>query len=112
MDTDEATESERPCERPTGGQSMELGMIGLGRMGANMVRRLLRAGHRCVVFDMQQASVQALAKEGAVGGGSLKEFVQKLAKPRAVWLMVPAGVVDATIKDLAPLLEAGDTIID
>jgi 6-phosphogluconate dehydrogenase len=91
---------------------MELGMIGLGRMGANMVRRLLRAGHKCVVFDAQPASIQALAKEGAAASASLKDFVQKLAKPRAVWLMVPAGVVDATIKDLAPLLEPGDTIID
>jgi 6-phosphogluconate dehydrogenase len=91
---------------------MELGMIGLGRMGANMVRRLMRAGHKCIVFDMNAANVQALAKEGAAASSSLKDFVQKLAKPRAVWLMVPAGVVDASIKDLAPLLEPGDTIID
>src|SRR5262245_42944357 len=91
---------------------MELGMIGLGRMGANMVRRLLRAGHRCVVFDRQGARVEALAKEGAVGAGSLREFVQKMAKPRGVWLMGPAGGVDATIADVEPLVEAGDTIID
>jgi 6-phosphogluconate dehydrogenase len=91
---------------------MELGMIGLGRMGANMTRRLMRAGHKCVVFDMQAASVSALAKEGAAGATSLKDFVQKLSKPRAVWLMVPAAVVDATIRDLAPLLEPGDIIID
>jgi 6-phosphogluconate dehydrogenase len=73
---------------------MELGMIGLGRMGASMVLRLQRAGHRCVVYDMSSQAVDAAAKQGAVGTGSLDEFVRTLQKPRAVWLMVPAGVVD------------------
>jgi 6-phosphogluconate dehydrogenase len=91
---------------------MQLGMIGLGRMGANMVRRLLRGGHDCVVFDMSAKAVQDLAKEKATGASSLADFVQKLAKPRAVWLMVPAAVVDKTIADLLPHLEAGDTLID
>ncbi|HEY4066122.1 MAG TPA: decarboxylating 6-phosphogluconate dehydrogenase [Burkholderiaceae bacterium] len=91
---------------------MQLGMIGLGRMGANMVRRLLKGGHDCAVFDQAPAAVQALAKEGAKGADSLAAFVKQLAKPRAVWLMVPAGVVDATLADLVPLLEAGDTVID
>jgi 6-phosphogluconate dehydrogenase len=91
---------------------MQLGMIGLGRMGANMVRRLIRNGHECVVFDMSAAAVQELVKEKAVGAASLAEFVGKLAKPRAVWLMVPAAVVDKTIADLLPHLEAGDILID
>ncbi len=91
---------------------MELGMIGLGRMGSNMVRRLLRAGHQCVVFDLHQDAVQALVKEGAVGAASLKEFVQKLKKPRACWLMVPASGVDRTLDNLVPLLEPDDVIID
>ena len=91
---------------------MQLGMIGLGRMGANMVRRLLKGGHDCVVFDHAPVAVQALAKEGATGADSLAAFVKQLATPRAVWLMVPAGVVDATLADLLPLLEAGDTVID
>jgi len=91
---------------------MQLGMIGLGRMGANMVRRLLRAGHESVVFDMSRKSVEELAKEKAVGASSLADFVKKLSKPRAVWLMVPAGVVDKTIAELAPLLEPGDIVID
>jgi len=91
---------------------MQLGMIGLGRMGANMVRRLMKGGHQCVVFDMFPKAVAALAGEGATGAASMADFVAKLAKPRAVWLMVPAAVVDATIAQLAPLLEAGDTIID
>jgi 6-phosphogluconate dehydrogenase len=92
--------------------SMQLGMVGLGRMGSNMVRRLLKDGHPCVVFDRSADAVKDLAKEKAVGAGSLKEFVEKLAKPRAIWLMVPAGVVDSSISELCPLLEAGDTIID
>src|ERR671921_1724653 len=87
-------------------------MIGLGRMGANMVRRLLKGGHECVVFDMSPKAVAELVKEKAVGTGSLAEFVKTLTKPRAVWLMVPAGVVDKTIADLAPHLEAGDILID
>ena len=91
---------------------MQLGMIGLGRMGANMVRRLLKGGHDCVAFDRAGAAVQAIAKEGATGADSLADLVTKLAKPRALWLMVPAGAVDATLAELVPLLEAGDTIID
>ena len=76
---------------------MELGMIGLGRMGANMVRRLLRAGHRCVVYDLSRRAVAALAREGAAGAASLEDFVAALAPPRAVWLMVPAAVVDGEL---------------
>jgi 6-phosphogluconate dehydrogenase len=91
---------------------MQLGMIGLGRMGANMVRRLLPAGHDCVVFDASAAAVQALAGAGAQGASSLRDLVARLAAPRAVWLMVPAAVVDATIADLAPLLAPGDIVID
>jgi 6-phosphogluconate dehydrogenase len=91
---------------------MQLGMIGLGRMGANMVRRLLKGGHQCVVFDMSAKAVAELAKEKAVGTASLAEFTKSLAKPRAVWLMVPAGVVDKTIADLLPHLERGDILID
>jgi 6-phosphogluconate dehydrogenase len=93
-------------------KSMQLGMIGLGRMGANMVRRLLKHGHQCVVYDRSADAVKGLVQEKAVGAGSLAEFVQKLNKPRAIWLMVPAGVVDASIAELAPLLEAGDILID
>jgi 6-phosphogluconate dehydrogenase len=91
---------------------MQLGMVGLGRMGANMVRRLLKAGHQCVVFDPRRDAVEALAREQAVGATSLADLAGKLAKPRAVWLMVPAGVVDQTIADLLPALEAGDILID
>src|SRR5512147_1107777 len=91
---------------------MQLGMIGLGRMGANMVRRLIGGGHECVVFDMSAKAVQELAKEQAVPSASLAEFAKKLAKPRAVWLMVPAAVVDSTIAELLPHLEAGDVLID
>ena len=91
---------------------MQLGMVGLGRMGANMVRRLLAGGHECVVFDMSQKAVQDLAKEKAVGSSSLADLAKKLKKPRAVWLMVPAAAVDKTIADLLPALESGDTIID
>jgi 6-phosphogluconate dehydrogenase len=91
---------------------MQLGMIGLGRMGANMVRRLIKDGHQCVVYDQSPESVQQLSKEKAIGASSLADFVKKLAKPRAVWLMVPAAVVDKSIADLLPLLEKGDTIID
>jgi len=92
---------------------MQLGMIGLGRMGANMVRRLIRAGHSCVVFDVSSKAVADLAAEtDAVGAASLVDFVAKLDKPRALWLMVPAAVVDRTIAELVPLLEAGDTLID
>ena len=91
---------------------MQLGMIGLGRMGANMVRRLLKAGHRCVVFDRAAGAVADLVKDQAMGAASLAEFVRKLDRPRAIWLMVPAAVVDKSIADLAPLLEAGDILID
>lgn len=91
---------------------MQLGMIGLGRMGANMVRRLLKSGHDCVVFDVVPKAVEALAKEGATGTGSLRDFVAKLQKPRAVWLMVPVAIVDQTIAELLPHLEPGDTLID
>ena len=91
---------------------MQLGMIGLGRMGANMVRRLLQGGHQCVVFDMSAKAVQELTQEKAVGASSLADFVKKVEKPRAVWLMVPAAVVDKSIADLLPLLEKGDIVID
>jgi 6-phosphogluconate dehydrogenase len=91
---------------------MQLGMIGLGRMGANMVRRLMKQGHECVVFDAFPKAVEALAGEKAIGASSLEDFVRKLAKPRAVWLMVPAAVVDETIAGLEPLLEKGDIVID
>ena len=91
---------------------MQLGMIGLGRMGANMVRRLLKGGHECVVFDMSKKAVAEMVKEKAVGTASLAEFVKTLTKPRAVWLMVPAGVVDKTIAELRAHLEAGDIVID
>ena len=91
---------------------MQLGMIGLGRMGANMVRRLMKNGHHCVVYDMSADAVAALAKEGATGAGSLADLVAKLEKPRALWLMVPAAVVDRSIAELLPLLEPGDTLID
>ncbi|HTW63016.1 MAG TPA: decarboxylating 6-phosphogluconate dehydrogenase [Bryobacteraceae bacterium] len=91
---------------------MQLGMIGLGRMGANMVRRLIRAGHECVVFDMNPGNVAELGKEGAAGSSSLDEFLSKLKPPRAVWLMVPAAVVDKTLEQLAPRMQSGDIIID
>ena len=91
---------------------MQLGMIGLGRMGANMVRRLIRGGHQCVVFDRSPKAVKELTQEKAVGTSSLADFVKQLQKPRAVWLMVPAAAVDATIADLLPLLEKGDILID
>jgi len=91
---------------------MQLGMIGLGRMGANMVRRLMRAGHQCVVYDLSAETVQGLAKEGAVGATSLDEFVRKLTKPRAAWIMVPAAAVDHTLADLSGRMESGDIIID
>ena len=90
----------------------QLGMIGLGRMGANMVRRLIRNKHQCVVFDRSPDAVKDLAKEKAVGASSLSDLVKKLKAPRAVWLMVPAAVVDSTIAELVPLLEPGDILID
>ena len=91
---------------------MQLGMIGLGRMGANMVRRLMRHGHDCAVFDRSADAVAALATEGATGALSLADLVARLDKPRTLWLMVPAAVVDKTIADLLPHLEPGDTLID
>ena len=91
---------------------MELGMIGLGRMGINMVRRLMRAGHQCVVYDLHAEAVQAVVKEGAVGASSLADLAKKLKAPRAVWMMVPAAVVDATLDALVPLLERDDVVID
>jgi 6-phosphogluconate dehydrogenase len=91
---------------------MQLGMIGLGRMGANMVRRLLKGGHQCVVFDRSAKAVEELVSEKAAGAGDLRDLVKKLQKPRAVWLMVPAASVDQTTADLVPYLEAGDILID
>jgi 6-phosphogluconate dehydrogenase len=91
---------------------MQLGMIGLGRMGANMVRRVGKAGHQCVVYDVHADAVATLAREGASGADSLPVFVKALARPRTVWLMVPAGVVDRTLADLVPLLEPDDVVID
>ena len=91
---------------------MQLGMIGLGRMGANMVQRLLHGGHECVVFDMKAASVNKLANDGAVGAESLDDIVSKLKSPRVVWLMVPAAAVDKTVHDLAAHMQQGDIIID
>ncbi len=91
---------------------MQLGMIGLGRMGANMVRRLMRGGHQCVVYDRNREAVDGLVKEGAVGAASIAEFVSKLTPPRAAWLMVPAAVVDSTLTDLASRMQKDDTIID
>jgi 6-phosphogluconate dehydrogenase len=91
---------------------MQIGMLGLGRMGANMSRRLMRAGHTCVVYDLSPDVVHGLEGEGATGSGTLQELVYKLAKPRAIWLMVPAGIVDRVIGQLVPLLEPGDILID
>jgi len=91
---------------------MQLGMIGLGRMGSNLVRRLMRDGHRCVAYDVSAEAVKGLEGEGATGAGSLADFVAKLEKPRAAWMMVPAGVVGPTLEQLVPLLEPGDTVID
>jgi 6-phosphogluconate dehydrogenase len=91
---------------------MQIGMIGLGRMGANMVRRLIRKGHSCVVFNRSPQAVNELVKEKAIGATSLADVVKKLEKPRAIWLMMPAAVVDDTIADLSPHLEAGDILID
>jgi len=91
---------------------MQLGMIGLGRMGANMVRRLIQDGHQCVVYDRSAEAVNQLARDKASGASSSADFVRQLAKPRAIWLMVPAGVVDQSIADLLPLLDKGDILID
>src|ERR1700736_8558 len=91
---------------------MELGMVGLGRMGSNLVRRLMRDGHRCVVYDVNDGAVKEIAGEGATGATSLDDLVAKLSAPRAVWLMLPAAIVDSTLEALVPLLDAGDTVID
>jgi 6-phosphogluconate dehydrogenase len=91
---------------------MQLGMIGLGRMGANMVRRLLVGGHTCVVFDVSPKAVEELVREEAIGASSLADLVKKLSGPRAIWLMVPAAIVDKTIAEILPLLEPGDIVID
>jgi 6-phosphogluconate dehydrogenase len=96
-----------PTDKP-----MQLGMIGLGRMGANLVRRLMRDGHHCVAYDRNPDAVKSLAGEGATGADSLADFVAKLDTPRNIWIMVPAGVVQATLEQLRPLLEDGDTVID
>ena len=91
---------------------MQLGMVGLGRMGSNLVRRLMRDGHRCVVYDVNPAAIADLVAEGAVGADDLDEFVDKLEQPRAVWLMLPAAIVERTISHLSGLLDAGDIVID
>src|SRR5262252_2002871 len=91
---------------------MQLGMVGLGRMGANLVRRLMRDGHRCVVYDVSADAVAQLEGEGATGATSLEDFAAKLDKPRAAWLMLPAAIVGATLDRLVPLLEPGDVVID
>jgi 6-phosphogluconate dehydrogenase len=91
---------------------MQLGMIGLGRMGANLVRRLMRDGHSCVAYDVNEAAVKGLETEGAVGASSLADFVSKLDKPRNIWIMVPAGIVQQTLDELLPLLEPDDAVID
>lgn len=91
---------------------MQLGMIGLGRMGANMVRRLMKDGHQCVVYDVNPAAADALGKEGATPSHTVDEFISKLSKPRAIWLMVPAGVVDQTLANIVPKLEKNDILID
>jgi len=91
---------------------MQLGVLGLGRMGANIARRLMQAGHSCVVYDLNPSAVEMMAKEGAAGGASLLDFVGKLSRPRAVWMMLPAAIVDQTIDALSPLLERDDILID
>jgi 6-phosphogluconate dehydrogenase len=96
-----------PTDKP-----MQLGMIGLGRMGANLTRRLMRDGHRCVVYDRSPDVVKSLAAEGATGANSLQEFVGQLERPRALWIMVPAGAVQSTLEQLRPLLDADDVVID
>jgi len=91
---------------------MQLGMVGLGRMGANLVRRLMRDGHECVAFDLNESAVEQLESEGATGARSAEEFISKLSKPRVVWVMVPAAITGRTVSQLAALMEAGDVVID
>ncbi|MGH7730861.1 MAG: NAD(P)-binding domain-containing protein, partial [Candidatus Eiseniibacteriota bacterium] len=91
---------------------MQLGMIGLGRMGANMVRRLMRGGHACAAYDPSASAVSALAREGAIGAGTPHDLVATLTPPRVVWMMVPAAAVDRVIEELVPLLGKGDTLVD
>jgi len=91
---------------------MQIGMMGLGRMGANMVRRLMRDGHQCVVYDIAPQSVAALAAEGALGSASVEEFIGKLTKPRVAWLMLPAGITGRVVEQVAGLMEPGDIIVD
>src|SRR3954452_1820579 len=91
---------------------MQLGMVGLGRMGANLVRRLMAGGHECVAFDVNPDAVRQLESEGAIGANTMEEFVSRLDKPRAAWVMVPAALTGATVDKLASMLEPGDTIID
>src|SRR6185295_17156898 len=92
---------------------MQLGMIGLGRMGSNIVRRLMRDGHTCVVFDVNADAVKTLSEEGATGSGSLDEFLEQLEKPRHVWVMLPAGeITESTVTELGKRLDSGDTIVD
>ena len=91
---------------------MQLGMVGLGRMGANLVRRLMRGGHECVVYDLHAEAVRQLEAEGAVGASSLDDFVAKLTPPRAAWVMVPAAYAGQTVQDLADRMQAGDVVID
>ncbi len=91
---------------------MELGMIGLGRMGTNMVRRLMRANHRCVIYDIQPEAVQVLVKEGAIGATSLQDFVDQLSQPRTLWMMMPAAAVDSTLNALVPRLQWNDVVVD
>ncbi|MCO5320193.1 MAG: decarboxylating 6-phosphogluconate dehydrogenase [Microthrixaceae bacterium] len=113
MTTNEAGRTESvQAGVPTTDRPMQLGMIGLGRMGANLVRRLMRAGHRCVVYDVNPDAVAALEAEGAVGATTLEEFVGALEIPRAVWIMVPAGYVQGTVDQLAGLLDRDDVVID
>src|SRR5262249_5872109 len=110
--TDRVTVERRPSFQNRWECEMQLGMIGLGRMGSNMVLRLMRAGHQCVAFDVNPDAVKSLASEGATGASSIEDFVAKLDKPRAVWLMVPAAFVEGELATLTKLLDQGDIVID